>query len=146
MRNQVYTALMTRRPQITGGVFGMLGAWERTKRHFYFPNHRAIPRRGWDEGIGNSSNTMACLHLNHILMTFPRLSPPLPGPKDSMRSSEPRYLQMQRILGQENGDRKLLNACRVRLGSDDCNKMFVKSCWLPLSFVFSVHIQTHTTP
>lgn len=149
MRNQVYTALMKRRPQSTGGAFRMLGAWARTKRHFHFPNWRAVPRRGWDGGVRNSFNAMAYPHLNHILMTFPRLCPPLPFPKDSMRSSEPRYLQVQRILGQENGDCRLRNACRVsciRLGSDDCKKMLGKSCWLPPSFVFLVHIQTHTTP
>lgn len=82
----------------------------------------------------------ACPHLSQIFMTFPTPHPPLPPPQDSTSSSEPRYLQVPRILGQENGDRRLLTACRVsciRLGSDDCkNKTFGKSCQLspPLSF------------
>lgn len=52
-----------------------------------------------------------------------------------MNISEPRYLQVQKILEQENGAYRLLNACRascIRLGSDDRRKMFEKSC-LPTS-------------
>lgn len=78
----------------------------------------------------------ACPHLNQILMTFPRPCPPPPSPKDSVSGHEPRYLQVRRILGQENGDHRLLGACRVtciRLGSEDW-KMFGKSCRSPPPF------------
>lgn len=113
------------------------GLWKEQRSIFTFQTKKQCGRKvGLGEGYQEFfQHHGACSHLNQILMTFSRPYPPPPSPKDTMSSNEPQYLQVQRILGQENGDRRLPNACRgscIRLGSDDCkNKMFGKSCRSP---------------
>lgn len=77
MRNQVCTALMNRRPRRTGGVSGMLGAWERKKEVLSFSKLRSS--LGWGV-VRNPSNAMSLPPPESDIDDLPQALPSSPPP------------------------------------------------------------------